>query len=275
MDENTKGIVGALQFTADQQKRAGVWFKGPNGSQYLAVDADDKLLEIEPIDRVLTRVKQGVVIDDQQSFVEYFNAFKTPHSRIFGTLRQRAIMAVIDYHKASNELATPDYGLHRATLQLQHSEEWKRWAEIDNKPIGQMAFAEFLEENYVDVLEPTSAEIIQIITNLESRKTSSFVSGIKIASGDIQLSFVEESETKGKGSGNITIPNDFELGLPVFLGGTVYRVKALLRYRINEGKLVFIVKLNRRQFIEQVAFDGVLEQLAKDVGVKPIKGALQ
>ena len=104
-----------------------------------------------------------------------------------------------------------------------------------------------------------------MVTNLQSKKKVAFESGVRLQDGSNQLVYAEEIETKGRGT--MLVPSEFSIGLPIFLNGEAYKVRALLRYRINEGTIAFIVKLHRRAFLEQTAFNDVCEKVAKETAL--------
>lgn len=219
-----------------------------------------------PVDKALpSDIHQNVSIFDAASFVAYVNRFKmfdgpedkTEKTTIFSNLERRTIKAVIDYHSSYR----PDRCAHMAYYEVPWSDQWRRWREIDGKAIGQGAFAEFLEENAPDVVEPASAVMLDIVTNLQSKKSVHFESGVRLQDGAQQLVFSESVETKGRGS--LTIPSRFSIGVPIFQDGDAYKVECLLRYRIQDGAVAFTVKLHRRQFLERTAFEDVTKKISE------------
>lgn len=217
----------------------------------------------------LHHVAQTVVMLDQASFADYINRFKTEHTRVFADYRRPHILGIIDYHTAGNNA---DFAVHRASFTPPWSEQWNRWRGIDGRSMGQGDFAEFLEENYLDIAEPPAAELLDVVANLQAKKNVDFQSGIRLQDGSTQLTYNEKIESKGKGA--LKVPAEFFLGVPVFFGGAAYKVRVLLRYRISEGALSFIVKLNRREFVEQTAFGDITKAIEEATTIKPYSGGL-
>lgn len=243
----------------------------PQGGRAVVVPEGYEVQHLKPLAPKLHHVKQTVAMLNQASFSAYLNRFKTPESQILADYRQPLIAAVVDYH-TPGQPALPGYGEHRVTFQPPWSEEWARWRKIDNKPMEQADFAEFIEENYMDVAEPPSAELLDVVGSLQAKKNVEFHSGIRLQDGTTQLSYNEKIESKGKGT--LKVPAEFSLGVPIFYGGERYKVRVLLRYRINEGALVFIAKINRREFVEQTAFNDIVAQVEAATGIAPYAGSL-
>src|SRR5258708_5154062 len=97
-------------------------------------------------------------------------------------------------------------------------------------------FAQFIEENQIDIRTPPGAKILEVARGLQARRSVHFVSAVRLQTGDQEFTFNETTEgTVGKGKAQV--PEEFKLGIPVFFGGVSYEVVARLRYRLDEGKL--------------------------------------
>lgn len=246
-------------------------FDHPQGGKAVVVPDGYEVQRLDPLAPQLHHVKQGVTMLNQASFSAYVNRFKTDESQILADYRAPLIVGVVDYHKPGKP-ASPDYGDHKVTFRPPWSEEWARWRAIDSKPMGQGEFAEFIEENYMDVAEPPSAELLDVVSHLQAKKNVDFHSGVRLQDGTTQLAYNEKVESKGKGT--LKVPAEFSLGVPIFYGGERYKVRVLLRYRINEGDLRFIAKINRREFVEQTAFNDIVGEIEKATGIAPYAGSL-
>lgn len=260
-DEFVRAIAGLVQMgtVPIAHPQGGLAVRKPNGD----------IQHLPPPDPVLTHVKQQVNAFDAASFIAYVNRFKTlgtadgdEKTTIFSDPNRFALCGVIDYHTG----AVPDRLGHKITFEAPVSEQWARWRAIDGKPLSQMEFAEFVEENIEDIVEPEPARFLDLVTGLHAKKKVNFESGVRLQSGAHELTFAEEVEAKGRGQ--MVVPSEFAIGVPVFLGGAAYRVRVLLRYRIDEGRLIFIVKLHRRVFTEQTAFADIRTAVESGTGLK-------
>lgn len=230
---------------------------------------------VDPIDTPLSgHIRQRVKLDDADSFSAYVNTFKTEHSQLFVSIERHNMTALLDYHAASGngDAGKPDYLDHRAVYEMPFSEEWARWTRIDGVPMPQVKFAEFLEENLADIVEPAGASILEVALQLQQKKKVQFDSGIRLQDGSTQLTYREEVENAGKN--NMVVPTEFTIGIPVFFGGDRYKLKALLRYRIEEGKLTFHIVLHRRQFVLQAAVKATAAKVGEATGFSPLYGSV-
>jgi uncharacterized protein YfdQ (DUF2303 family) len=225
---------------------------------------------LEPVDPPLTHIRQQVKAYNAESFAAYVNTYKevarddvlaTAQTTIFAELPSYKVKAIIDYHAPG----VAEYCHHTVLFEVPMSDEWRRWATIEGRPMGQVEFAEFLEENCNDIVDPPAAVFLDIVTTLQAKKNVSFTSGIRLSDGSNQLAYSEEIEAKGKGQ--LTLPSSFDIGVPVFEGGEAYKVRVLLRYRLTEGKITFTVKLHRRQFLQKTAFQDICTAIAEKTGL--------
>lgn len=221
---------------------------------------------LQPLDPMMTHVIAHPTAFDAQAIIAYVNRFKVGDSKnqvttIFANPQTYKVRAVIDYHEGDR----PNRCHHTIEAAIPFSEQWLRWAAIDGKSYTQMDFAEFLEENLNDIVQPEPAVFLDLVTNLQAKKSVSFESGVRLSDGSNQLVYAEAIEAKGRGT--ITVPSVFEIGVPIFDKGDGYQVKCLLRYRIRDGQLVFVVKVHRRRFLEQTAFTDICGLIENGTGL--------
>jgi uncharacterized protein YfdQ (DUF2303 family) len=213
-------------------------------------------------------LKQRVDVLTADAFLAYWGKFKLPESVVFADERTATYTALFDYHESNGE---PGRCLHRVVYAAPKAPEWLTWTALDRKRIGQAEFAEFIEENYVDVLEPSHAEMIQISMNLQVKKGLAFGQSTRLSDGQVQLTYNEEiSGTVQTQAGSIKVPESFTLQLPVFLGGPRYPLKALLRYRISGGQLQIGFDLHRPQKVVESATTAVTEAIRKGLDAAPL-----
>lgn len=84
----------------------------------------------------------------------------------------------------------------------------------------QAEFAEFIERNLPDIVEPVGADMLEISRSLQAKKKVSFASGIRLANGQTELTYEEDIQgTAAKGK--LQIPEIFKIGIKVIEGGSV------------------------------------------------------
>jgi uncharacterized protein YfdQ (DUF2303 family) len=160
---------------------------------------------------------------------------------------------------------------HRALFQPEFSEEWKRWIGGHKKPMAQIEFAAFLEENSKDVAGPTDgenlptgAQMLEMALAFEANQDYRFKSAVRLSNGGVNLSFVQDDndETLAR----MQLFDRFAIGIPVFRNGDAYRVDARLRYRQRDAKLSFHYELVRFDKVLEAAANGVISTIREKTG---------
>jgi uncharacterized protein YfdQ (DUF2303 family) len=216
------------------------------------------------------RIEQSVLLHDTDSFIAYVNGFKLPGpSRIFFDGTQEQFMAVLDYH----ETETPAWCEHTATFKPRRSVEFDTWMATNRKQMTQVDFARFLEDNMPDVVEPNSAELLQVALTFEAKKSVEFSSGVRLNNGQIQFQYDEVVRGTAQ-KGTIEIPEQFVLGISIHVNGPAYRIPVRLRWRLQEGKVVFWYEVVRpHRFIED-ALKEIRGRVATETAVPLLAGCI-
>lgn len=218
--------------------------------EYIALPEGWKLEDCEKMLPSPRRKKAIVSVTDEKSFVSY--------AKRHGSLDCCTIWCDANYQlgKVGYTAIINDHGDdpddqqwrdHLARFAPELSVEWKRWNSNHKKTMSQFEFASFIEENLADIASadgyPTGTAMLQMATLLEITQDSSIKSAIRLQSGGVRVSYVEDDNAETAKS--MEVFNRFALGLPVFWGGAAYQVEARLKYRLNSGKLSFWYELNR------------------------------
>lgn len=210
--------------------------------------------------------------------LDYIGLYLTDQTVVYASLNMMNISAVFDWH--DNELT--GWGEHVCTFPLQFTKAWQDWLRISGQPLNQQKFAEFVEEHLEDIAEPKAADVLTVATSLSGMRKVSFTNAVKLQNGDTSLCW--EETTDAKAAGDVRVPSGLKLRLPIFKGAeeaTTFEVSGLFRYRINEGKLSFEVKLLHCDDIAELAFDEVVKAMtaklrAKNATLPPvIRGSVQ
>lgn len=222
----------------------------PDGGKIVIVPDGYRAERVEPLMPAL--IKQAVFMHDSDSFVSYVERFATDATRIFaepGFLAggQARVVAVIDYH----EPRKADHGRHVVTYAPRYSEQWQRWVAACAAPMRQAQFAEFIEEVRADIREPDAALLLDIVRTFKASKRVEFDSVVYQPNGDVKLGYEERTEQRGSSG---SLPEQMKLGIPVYFRGAPYAVPVFVRYRVDSGAVVFSLKLDRSDIIEESAF---------------------
>lgn len=187
-----------------------------------------------------------------------------------------AIVAIMNDHASINAPGWRDY---RATLELRETPEWRVWKGIMGRDLSQSELVEFLEDHRMEVVDPSHADLYQIVTNFSSVMNSEFRSATNTANGTISITFVE-TETKnggaGSGTGTVEMPKEISIGIAVFQGMQRFRVKVSVSYRVRSGNLTFKLRIpdfadTVRSAVAHVVAD-VLAGMIDDAGALKVAG---
>ncbi len=252
----------AADLTASQQKVQYI-----NGAPVLILPQGMNVKTFETTMGAPLRKKGTVTLNDAESFVAVVVDQKTDYTRLFSTINPPTFTAVFN-HNADGA----GWGDHKAQYNAPLAPEWKAWTGIDGKKMNQVEIAQFIENNLVDVAEPEGATLLEICRTLEAKKKVTFASSIRLSDGNNQFTFSEEVQGSAQ-QGQLSIPEVFVIGVPVFENGEKWRVDVRLRYRIEEGgRLVMWVELVRPHKVIEEAVKELRARIAEGTGMAILNG---
>lgn len=229
-------------------------------------------------------VTAGVKLQTASSLAEYINRFKNSDTIVFADIATDTIVSIIDYHKmpganmpgnpnaptegpSSDHDAHAQLNLHRATLHLPKSLEWKIWTGSDGALMKHVAFASFLEENSIDIVDPAGASLLELCRDLQVKANMNFNSSIRYGDAvNIEYQKGDDVSTKD----NMQLPTDITLNIPVYFGEPPVQVTAFLRREIDDGVLKLGYKLSRAEAVRQAEFHRVVNELMISVDHQPM-----
>lgn len=237
------------------------------------VDAMGRVISLEPYEEHPYRKRAITQLYEVRSFVDYLKAHvDKAETHIFGAASEKggSFTAVLDYHPRDSKLART--GEHMCQLALDVTPEWKRWLENDRKLLSQQQFAEFIEENLSDIVEPDGATILELSQLLQGKKEVSFKSGRNLRDGGITLQYVEDIKLNGGGvnrkDDQMQLPDRFTIGLVPFVGGDGVSIAARLRFRIgNDGAVSFAYVLDRPYKVIEAGFSAARDRIESEIGL--------
>lgn len=214
------------------------------------------------------RKRGTTVLNDAESFIAVVNDQKGGATRLFSTIDPPTFTAVFNHHAAH-----PGWCDHRAEYNAPLSPEWEAWTGADGDKMTQVQIAQFIENNLVDVVEPDGATLLEICRTLEAKKKVNFSSSIRLSDGSNQFTFEEEVHGSAQ-KGQLSVPEQFVIGIPVFESGDKWRVDVRLRYRIEDGgKLTMWLELIRPHKVIEQAVKELREQIAAQTELPILNGA--
>ena len=194
------------------------------------------------------------------SLIEYLNRFARPETMIAADAEKATISCCID----GDKLEEPSFKDHRASFSAQQSDKLKAWRGICGKPMSQVQFGLFLEERAVDVVVPEAASVMDMVMTFDATKKVVFKSSLRLHDGSRQFQYVEDNEARG----GVTLPDHFIILAPVYRGMEPQRIKFMVRYRIEEGALRFIVQMHDEEEVLREPFERCVDALQAGLNIK-------
>lgn len=229
------------------------------------------------------RKKGTVVLNDAESFVAVVNDQKDSNTRLFSTIEPPTFTAVFNHTAAGT-----GWGDHRAHYATPLAPEWKAWLGMDGKKTNQVDLAQFIENNLIDVVyidkdaagaaagevgSPDGATLLEVCRTLEAKKKVDFKSAIRLADGSTQFTYDEDVSGSAR-QGQLAVPEQFSLGIPVFENGAKYRMDVRLRYRITDGgQLTMWLELIRPHKTIEHAVKELRESIAAATALQILNGS--
>ena len=240
-------IIEAARASVEAEERVG-------SIEYLGVDvpvvvradggvhvAEDVAKFVEQRDAAPQRRSGNVRIDDLDSLIAIVNRQKLDgQTAAFVRKDGPVVIVVLDWHRPNAQAA--GWRGDMITFAPKLSRQWVAWNGLAKGPIGQDAFADFLEDNIEDVAErdpyPLKLALVQMARDLHVSIGQKFQRTVDPASGDVTLACVTDS-----GQSKTKIPREFLLGIPVFDGSSVnYAIKVGLKLELKGSDAFFHVK---------------------------------
>ncbi len=232
----------------------------PDLTKTVAIVPAGARAEILDFDRYLSqpaRATGSVTLRDLASFAGYVQRHRTDGTTLWIDREQFAVTAVLNDH----EPTTPAWGDFRARLALTPTEEWQRWVGLDGRLLSQEEFGQLLEQGQREIIEPTAAEMLELVRTFYVSSSANFHSGIDLQGGAVKFRFDEDQQASAGTAGELPIPREFELALPPFIGEPAYRIRALLKWRVLDHRLKLGFKLDRPYAVIEDAMAAIAEKL--------------
>lgn len=201
------------------------------------------------------------VFHEPASFGAYVAAQKVVGTMLYADVtggRGGAQMtAVLDGHEPTEVGGTAGWSEHRASLVLRETNPWTRWMKYSGVEQTPEDFAEFLEDNALDVRDPDAATLIEVARNIEVHKDVSFQSVTRPTSGGRRLHYDETVTARVGESGAIDVPETLTLALAPWEGVDPFAVTAQFKFRLRAGRLHLSYTLVRPEAVLETAFFGM------------------
>lgn len=209
------------------------------------------------------RTKRAVGAHEVGGFTSYVNRFKTAATALYCTSDEKpSLLARLDDH----QLLAPSHVEHTVSFPCPHTEEWKRWLGFHQKRFSQQEFAEFIEDNLRDVVQPTGVEFLSAVTNFSDVRKVEFRSATRLGDGKVSFQYSDKDAMV-----EVLFPQEITIAIPVFAGHVGedskpvrYSIKARVKYRLNGPELSMWIELDRPDLVRKVAYADLIEKVELD-----------
>lgn len=209
------------------------------------------------------RITGAATLHQPASWLTYVARHCTDGTEVYADVNSGTVTAVLDgprENTASGNRA--GWGEHRAVLQLEQSEAWKAWKRVHGQWLSQDAMAEHLEARTPDLIEPDAATMLEIAQTIKATTGVRFESRSILHNGERRLQYLEEIDGKAGQRGDLAIPQQITLRLQPWRGADLaVMVTARFRYRIESGRLVLGVVIDRVTETKDSAWSALVEEL--------------
>lgn len=221
------------------------------------------------------RRKTGVVhVRDADSFISYLAKHGLTETEVWADTKGSALVGVINAHQAAQGDAASQsdaveglagHGDHRVLLELVLSKEWQTWTALDRQWLSRQDFAEHIEDNAIDVIDPDGATMLEIAQSFQATLNSEFKEAQRISSGEVAFKYVETVQAQAGQAGEFEVPTSFTIAMSPFEGGDPVEVEAKFRYRLRAGELKVSYALTRPHDIQRQAYLDLVQAVADSI----------
>jgi uncharacterized protein YfdQ (DUF2303 family) len=223
--------------------------------------------DLEPQLDAPRRPRGRAILHHPADFAAYVNKLASESATtVWADMDGSNVVAVLNDHASESEAGWRD---HTVTLSLHSDSDWNLWANADNYPVSQADFAEHIEKTRHTIVEPDAATLLEIVTNFTAKRNIVFRSNVRLASGDVSLTYDEQTAAHS-GPGNIEVPSEFKLMLTPYQGMPPQPIAARLRYRIESGCLRIGYSLVRPDLVRRNAFEAALKEVSENLDTDQI-----
>lgn len=214
-------------------------------------------------------IQSRITAHDVRGFVDYVNKHKLPETAIYASAPDRpSLVARIDDNATEGDATQPSHVTHTCTFPCPLTHEWRQWIGQNDKPMSQVAFAEFIENNLLDIVEPDAAGLLTACLSFQDTGSAEFKSVVRLNDGRVQFQYIEKDTT-----GELKFPERLTLALPVFEGLDVrFKLNAKLRYRVDrDAGLHLRYVIERPDSALKDAYNRLMEVVTERTGLPVIR----
>ncbi|WP_370325264.1 DUF2303 family protein [Euzebya sp.] len=215
------------------------------------------------------RARGTAAFVDPASFIAYIGRhLDDDATTLWGDWRDLSMTAVFNDDEPLDGVDHPaGWRDHRAVLNLRTTEEWDDWTAADRKLMSQVDFASFIEDHVDDITDPPAADMLELAQTFTATENVQFSQAVRLSDGSGELRYTSDIEAGAGRSGDLHVPQTFELTIRPFEGAEPKTVRARLRWRIRNQQLAIGFQLIGPRRVLQDAFEQVADEVHTGTGL--------
>lgn len=208
-------------------------------------------------------------VQDLSSFLALFEMHKTNKTNVYFDIQKHILSVIFD------DNCSDDTGWRHQIVSFipEKTRCFKEWIKHENQKFAQVEFAQFIERNLLDIVEPSSADILSVAHNLQAKKSVKFSSSLKLSNGSNEFTYQEDVRGTTR-DGKLDVPETFKIGISIFEGTDPYQIEARLRFDIKDGELVIWYELVRLDDVVKDVTNTIVNEVEDKTGLTIIKAIL-
>ena len=202
-----------------------------------------------------------------ESFAAAICRWAEPSAIILASPIAKRIIANFRHHEAEDEKLSistrANWIDYKATLALTDAEEWKAWQAVNEKPMSQKAFFQFLEDRIEDVISPDPAELLEIAETIRGTRKVSFQNSQRMSNGDVSIIWDEVTEAKAGEKGQGTVPSKITIRVPIYeqAPDLLFDIVCSFRWRVENNGLQITVSIRHLATVQRMALAALIKKL--------------
>lgn len=209
-------------------------------------------------------------LHDLESFIAFVNRYKDDSAVVYASAGETAVIAVFDENPKGAGVTA--WRGDRARYSCPLARRWKLWTGASEKAFTPEQFGDFVEENATDLApskdgSPSPAALIEMARDLRVHTSAKYERKINPTTGESSLVAAEEH-----GSHSTKIPRSFFIVVPVFEGGSAYRLECLVRFSMVGGRPTFAFIVHQADQALEDAFGEVKKVVAEKCSIPVFAG---
>ena len=233
-----------------------------DGVPYVVIPKDYQFKELPHLREIPPRRRGVVSLHTCESLLRYIDTYCENKSSacVFSDRDYGSFFGILDWWGDDNNPRS--YKEDRVEFRPTSSDEWKIWRASNKKKMAHLEFANFLEDNLIDVVEPEAATLLEVARTMQATKKVEFISANRIENGDLEIIHrkVATEATAGM-KGDFRVPDKIVVRLRVFLGEEPVDVPCRFRYELASGELRLWYEMLRPDRLVETAMDKIADAI--------------